>query len=81
MNIHPRTGAAAVGGALGVVIVSVLASINGIHLTPEANAAIPSFLALLGSWLSPDPDPAPPPPPAPIAPVAPVPPSPTLPQP
>ena len=50
---HPKTSAAAVGGALGTVIVSVLASINGVHLSAEANAAIPAFLSALGAWLAP----------------------------
>lgn len=55
MTFHPKTSGAAVGASLGTVIVSILASIHGIHLTPEANAAIPTFLALLGSFLVEDP--------------------------
>ena len=49
MTLHPKTSAAAVGGSLGVVIVSVLGSIHGIHLSPEANAAIPTFLSAFKS--------------------------------
>jgi hypothetical protein len=72
MTLHPKTSAAAVGGALGVVIVSVLGSIHGIHLSPEANAAIPTFLSTLGSWLTPSGDVpvpvvVPRPPPVPVA--------------
>lgn len=57
--IHPKTSAAGLGAALGVVIVSVLASINGVHLSAEANAAIPAFLASLGAWLAPGAAPTP----------------------
>ena len=67
MTIHPKTSAAAVGGSLGVVIVSVLGSIHGIHLSAEANAAIPTFLSTLGAWLAPGSDPAPAPAPVPPA--------------
>jgi hypothetical protein len=56
MNIHPKTSGAAVGFALGTVIVSVLASFHSIHLTPEAAGAIPGGLATLGAWLVPGPD-------------------------
>ena len=59
MTLHPKTSAAAVGGSLGVVIVSVLGSIHGMNLSPEANAAIPAFLSALGSWLTSDPTPTP----------------------
>lgn len=86
MGLHPKTSAAAVGGAFGVVIVSVLGSIHGVHLSPDANAAIPAFLAALGSWLTPandapivvtPPPPAPAPqPPAPVVVAPPAPPAP-----
>lgn len=56
MPIHPKTSAAALGGALGLLIVAVLGSIHGVSLSAEANAAIPAFLSALGSWLSPSPD-------------------------
>lgn len=86
MGLHPKTSAAVVGGSLGVVIVSVLSSIHGIHLSPEANAAIPTFLSAIGSWFTPandapivvTPPPTPAPPPAPVV-VAPVPPAPPAP--
>lgn len=55
MTIHPKTGGAALGAALGTVIVAVLGSIHGIDLTPAANAAIPSFLSTLGAFLTPAP--------------------------
>lgn len=67
--IHPKTGGAALGGSLGLVIVSVLASVHGVHLTPEANAAIPTFLSTLGAFLAPTAnDPAPVVVPAPVSP-------------
>lgn len=60
LTIHPKTSAAALGGSAGIVLVAVLGSIHGVHLSPEANAAIPTFLATLGAFLSPSPaDPAP----------------------
>lgn len=57
MNIHPKTALASVFGSLGVLIVAVLASIHGVHLSAEANAAIPAFLAAFGAWLAPSPTP------------------------
>lgn len=51
---HPKVGGAAVGGALGTLIASVLASIHGVDLTAAAYAAIPTFLGTLGAWLAPD---------------------------
>jgi hypothetical protein len=56
MNIHPKTSGAALGSALGILIVSVLGSIHGIHLTAAADAAIPSFLGALWSYLTPAPE-------------------------
>lgn len=53
--IHPKTALAAVLSSLGVVIVAVLASIHGVHLSAEANAAIPAFLGVLGAYLGPSP--------------------------
>jgi hypothetical protein len=53
VNIHPKTSAAAIGASLGVVIVGVLESIHGVHLTGELTAAIPALLSSLGSWLAP----------------------------
>ena len=53
MPIHPKTSGAAVGTALGILIVAVLHSVPGIHLQPEADAAIPSFLGVLAAWLTP----------------------------
>lgn len=87
MGLHPKTSAAVVGGSLGVVIVSVLSSIHGIHLSPEANAAIPTFLSAIGSWFTPandapivvTPPPAPAPTPQPPAPVVVTPPAPPAP--
>lgn len=55
MTIHPKTSGAAVGGALGTLIVAVLASIHGVDLTAAAYAAIPAFLSTLGAWLVPAP--------------------------
>lgn len=77
MNIHPKTSGAGVGVAFGVLIVAILASIHGVHLTPEANAAIPSFLGITLSWLTPSSPNVSPPTPvpvvlAPVAPAAPV---------
>lgn len=57
-SIHPKTSAAGLGAALGVVIVSVLSSIHGVHLSAEANAAIPGFLSSLGAWAAPGDAPA-----------------------
>ena len=72
--IHPKTSGAAVGVALGALIVTILGSIHGVHLTAADNAAIPSFLGIFVSWLVPATTPAPvaPKPPAPIPPAAPV---------
>lgn len=56
MMIHPKTSGAALGGSLGLVIVSVLASVHGVHLTAEANAAIPTFLGTAGAFFVPGPD-------------------------
>lgn len=56
MTIHPKTGGAALGSALGLVIVGVLGSINGVHLTDVANGAIPAFLSTLGAFLFPAPE-------------------------
>lgn len=53
MNIHPKTSGAAVGSSLGVLIVAVLGSIHGVHLTASADGAIPAFLGILGAWLVP----------------------------
>lgn len=58
MPIHPKVSGAAVGAALGVLIVAIIHSIPGVHLAAEADAAIPSFLSLLGAWLIPGPGPA-----------------------
>ena len=69
MIFHPKTSGAAVGGALGTLIVSVLGSIHGVNLSDAANAAIPAFLAALGAWFVPAPDS--PPDPAPAAPPVP----------
>lgn len=56
MTIHPKTGGAALGSALGLVIVGVLGSIHGVHLTDVANGAIPAFLSTLGAFLFPAPE-------------------------
>lgn len=73
LSVHPKTGGAAVGVALGSLIVAVLNSIHGVHLTDQAAAAIPSFLSLIGAWIVPAPEtPAPPALPAPPVAVAPV---------
>lgn len=80
MNIHPKTSASAIGGSLGLLIVTVLGSFHGIHLTAAADAAIPMFLSTLGAWLAPSPTD----PPIPVASVpvsAPAPPRPTPPAP
>lgn len=52
-GVHPKTSGASLGGSLGLVIVAVLESIRGVHIVPELAAAIPSFLATLGAFLSP----------------------------
>jgi hypothetical protein len=56
MTIHPKTSASALGGALGLLLVSVLDSIHGINLSTAATAAIPAFLSTLGAFLSPSAD-------------------------
>lgn len=55
MNIHPKVALGSVFGAFGVVLVTVLGSVHGIHLSAAANGAIPTFLTLLGGWLAPSP--------------------------
>lgn len=74
MNIHPKTSGAGLGVALGVLIVSILGSIHGVHLTPAANAAIPSFLGIVWSYLTPSPAPVVTPPTPPVVTVPPTPP-------
>lgn len=66
-TIHPKTSASALGGALGLLLVSVLDSIHGIGLGTAATAAIPAFLSTLGAFLSPAAEDPPVPPPAPVA--------------
>ena len=53
LTIHPKTSGAALGTALGILIVAVLDSIHGISLAPELPAAISGFLATLGAFLAP----------------------------
>lgn len=65
MNVHPKTSGAAVGSALGVLIVAILTSIHGVHLSTELPAAITGFLAIFGAWIAPGA-------PAPTVPVTPV---------
>jgi hypothetical protein len=55
-NIHPKTSAAALGGSGGFLIVAILGSVHGVHLSPAADAAIPTFLSTLGAYLAPSPD-------------------------
>lgn len=55
MTIHPKTSAAALGGALGLVVVGVVDSLHGVTLAPELSAAIPTFLSTLGAFLAPSP--------------------------
>jgi hypothetical protein len=56
VTIHPKTSGAALGSALGLVIVLALSSFHGIHLAPGLDAAIPGFLSTLGAFLIPSPD-------------------------
>lgn len=72
MIIHPKAAGTALGSSLGVLIVAILHSFHGVSLAPEANAAIPGFLATLGAFLVPASSlPAPSSPPSAAAPVAP----------
>jgi len=78
VNIHPKTSAAGLGGSLGVLIVSVLATIHGVHLGAAAQAAIPTFLSTVFAYFAPAQQTVPivvqtqPHPPAPAPPAAPV---------
>lgn len=54
-NIHPKTSASALGGALGFLIVAVLDSLHGVNLSTAASAAIPTFLSTLGAYVAPSP--------------------------
>lgn len=65
MTIHPKTSGAALGAALGLLIVSVLGSVHGVNLTSAAQAAIPGFLSTAGAWIVPAGDTTSPPPPPP----------------
>lgn len=56
MTIHPKTGGAAVGAALGTAIVAILGSIHGINLSSGADGAITGFLSTLGAFLFPSAD-------------------------
>lgn len=74
MIIHPKTSGAALGGSLGVLMVAVLQSISGVHMSPELPAAITGFLSILGAYFAPASDVTPVtrnqplPPPTPISP-------------
>jgi hypothetical protein len=63
MKIHPKTSGAALGVSLGVILDAILHSLHGVHLDPSVYGAIPGFLGIVTSWLSP-------PPPTEVTPVA-----------
>ena len=56
MTIHPKTGGAALGAALGTAIVAILGSIHGINLSSATDGAITGFLSTLGAFLFPSAD-------------------------
>lgn len=52
MAIHPKTGGAAIGGAVGTVIVGILETIP-VHIAAALAAGIPALLSSLGAFLAP----------------------------
>lgn len=59
MPIHPKTAGASIGGALGTILVNILNSIHGVHLSPSVGGGIAAFLAIALAWLTPSPASAP----------------------
>lgn len=55
-SVHPKAGAAAIGGAAGTLIVAVLDSFPAIHLSATLPAAIAGFTAALAAFLWPSAD-------------------------
>lgn len=50
--IHPKTGGAAIGGTLALVILGALSQ-AGVHINAELTAALGAFLSAFGAWLFP----------------------------
>lgn len=56
MTIHPKTGGAAIGAALGVLLVAIANAIHGVAIPQGVTDAISAFLPVLGAYLAPAPD-------------------------
>ncbi len=52
LDLHPKTTAAAGGGALGIVVVWLL-GLAGVTVDPIVAAALASVVAGFGAWLAP----------------------------
>lgn len=51
--IHPKTTGAGLGAAIGTVIVSVLGSIHGVHLSAADNGGIVAALSVVLAYFAP----------------------------
>lgn len=52
-NIHPKTAGAGLGAAIGTILVSILASIHGVHLSSADNGGIVAALSVILAWFAP----------------------------
>ncbi len=55
-TIHPKTAGAAIGSALGVLLLAIVQTLHGVHLPQGVTDAIAAFLPIVGAYLAPAPD-------------------------
>lgn len=55
-TIHPKTGGAAIGGAVGVLLVAIANSIHHVHIPGGVADAFLALLPIVGAYLTPSPD-------------------------